>query len=112
MGDILTCWDVQPCVHLLMQRPKFLRPYGTIYQAINTDTLRAQNMETLPYFNQVINSPTHSGTMCFTGFIFGMSEILFMCYGLNPMDKHLPKCLGQGNVFAERLVKLVKSYLI
>ncbi|KAI4998431.1 hypothetical protein ZWY2020_053773 [Hordeum vulgare] len=35
------------------QRPKFLRPYGTIYQAINTDTLRAQNMETLPYFNQV-----------------------------------------------------------
>ncbi|KAM0893623.1 hypothetical protein ACQ4PT_024984 [Festuca glaucescens] len=34
-------------------RPKFLRPYGTIYQAINTDTLRAQNMETLPYFNQV-----------------------------------------------------------
>ncbi|VAH95254.1 unnamed protein product [Triticum turgidum subsp. durum] len=36
-----------------MQRPKFLRPYGMIYQAINTDTLRAQNMETLPYFNQV-----------------------------------------------------------
>jgi len=35
------------------QRPKLLRPYGTIYQAINTDTLRAQNMETLPYFNQV-----------------------------------------------------------
>uniref|UniRef100_A0ACD6A879 Uncharacterized protein n=1 Tax=Avena sativa TaxID=4498 RepID=A0ACD6A879_AVESA len=35
------------------QRPKFLRPNGTIYQAINTDTLRAQNMETWPYFNQV-----------------------------------------------------------
>ncbi|XP_052148465.1 probable plastid-lipid-associated protein 4, chloroplastic [Oryza glaberrima] len=35
------------------QRPKFLRPFGTIYQAINTDTLRAQNMETWPYFNQV-----------------------------------------------------------
>ncbi|KAM3310674.1 hypothetical protein ACQJBY_031384 [Aegilops geniculata] len=35
------------------QRPKFLRSFGTIYQAINTDTLRAQNMETLPYFNQV-----------------------------------------------------------
>uniref|UniRef100_A0A0A9CHX4 Plastid lipid-associated protein/fibrillin conserved domain-containing protein n=1 Tax=Arundo donax TaxID=35708 RepID=A0A0A9CHX4_ARUDO len=34
-------------------RPKFLRPYGKIYQAINTDTLRAQNMETWPYFNQV-----------------------------------------------------------
>ncbi|KQK13564.1 probable plastid-lipid-associated protein 4, chloroplastic [Brachypodium distachyon] len=35
------------------QRPKFLRPFGTIYQAINADTLRAQNMETWPYFNQV-----------------------------------------------------------
>ncbi|XP_058089681.1 probable plastid-lipid-associated protein 4, chloroplastic isoform X2 [Magnolia sinica] len=35
------------------QRPKFLRPNGKIYQAINADTLRAQNMETWPYFNQV-----------------------------------------------------------
>ncbi|XP_042431355.1 probable plastid-lipid-associated protein 4, chloroplastic isoform X2 [Zingiber officinale] len=35
------------------QRPKFLRPNGKIYQAINVDTLRAQNMETWPYFNQV-----------------------------------------------------------
>uniref|UniRef100_A0A0E0KHZ4 Plastid lipid-associated protein/fibrillin conserved domain-containing protein n=1 Tax=Oryza punctata TaxID=4537 RepID=A0A0E0KHZ4_ORYPU len=35
------------------ERPKFLRPFGTIYQAINADTLRAQNMETWPYFNQV-----------------------------------------------------------
>ncbi|XP_062214849.1 probable plastid-lipid-associated protein 4, chloroplastic [Phragmites australis] len=34
-------------------RPKFLRPFGKIYQAINTDTLRAQNIETWPYFNQV-----------------------------------------------------------
>ncbi|KAL5209975.1 hypothetical protein ABZP36_005598 [Zizania latifolia] len=34
-------------------RPKFLRPFGVIYQAINADTLRAQNMETWPYFNQV-----------------------------------------------------------
>ncbi|KAF0910179.1 hypothetical protein E2562_001390 [Oryza meyeriana var. granulata] len=40
------------------ERPKFLRPFGTIYQAINTDTLRAQNMETWPYFNQVISSKT------------------------------------------------------
>nr|CAD1822449.1 unnamed protein product [Ananas comosus var. bracteatus] len=38
---------------LQTQRPKFLRPNGKIYQAINTDTLRAQNMETWPYFNQV-----------------------------------------------------------
>ncbi|CAN6292192.1 unnamed protein product [Urochloa humidicola] len=36
-----------------MQRPKYLRPFGKIYQAINADTLRAQNMETWPYFNQV-----------------------------------------------------------
>ncbi|WOK97695.1 putative plastid-lipid-associated protein 4, chloroplastic [Canna indica] len=38
---------------LQVQRPKFLRPNGKIYQAINADTLRAQNMETWPYFNQV-----------------------------------------------------------
>ncbi|XP_068649864.1 probable plastid-lipid-associated protein 4, chloroplastic [Aristolochia californica] len=38
---------------LATQRPKFLRPNGKIYQAINADTLRAQNMETWPYFNQV-----------------------------------------------------------
>ncbi|KAJ3672936.1 hypothetical protein LUZ60_006310 [Juncus effusus] len=38
---------------LATQRPKFLRPNGKIYQAINTDTLRAQNMETWPYFNQI-----------------------------------------------------------
>ncbi|KAK6143746.1 hypothetical protein DH2020_024094 [Rehmannia glutinosa] len=36
----------------LWQRPKFLRPNGKIYQAINVDTLRAQNMETWPFFNQ------------------------------------------------------------
>lgn len=38
---------------LQSQRPKILRPKGKIYQAINADTLRAQNMETWPYFNQV-----------------------------------------------------------
>ncbi|ONM08373.1 putative plastid-lipid-associated protein 4 chloroplastic [Zea mays] len=35
------------------QRPKYLRPFGKIYQSINADNLRAQNMETWPYFNQV-----------------------------------------------------------
>ncbi|XP_052206061.1 probable plastid-lipid-associated protein 4, chloroplastic [Diospyros lotus] len=34
------------------QRPKLFRPNGKIYQAINVDTLRAQNMETWPFFNQ------------------------------------------------------------
>lgn len=38
---------------LKRQRPNFLRPNGQIYQAINTDTLRAQNLETWPFFNQV-----------------------------------------------------------
>ncbi|XVE67349.1 hypothetical protein DITRI_Ditri08aG0153500 [Diplodiscus trichospermus] len=37
---------------LKTKRPKFLRPNGKIYQAINLDTLRAQNMETWPFFNQ------------------------------------------------------------
>ncbi|KAJ4717022.1 Plastid-lipid associated protein PAP / fibrillin family protein [Melia azedarach] len=37
---------------LQTKRPKFLRPNGKIYQAINVDTLRAQNIETWPFFNQ------------------------------------------------------------
>ncbi|KDP38889.1 hypothetical protein JCGZ_05046 [Jatropha curcas] len=37
---------------LQTQRPKFLRS-RTNYQAINADTLRAQNMESFPFFNQV-----------------------------------------------------------
>eukprot|EP00249_Psilotum_nudum_P037135 c959_g1_i1 orf=41-724(+) len=38
---------------LKKQWPKVLRPGGSIFQAINADTLRAQNLETWPYFNQV-----------------------------------------------------------
>uniref|UniRef100_A0A5B7B516 Plastid lipid-associated protein/fibrillin conserved domain-containing protein n=1 Tax=Davidia involucrata TaxID=16924 RepID=A0A5B7B516_DAVIN len=37
---------------LQTQRPKFLRS-RTNFQAINADTLRAQNMESWPFFNQV-----------------------------------------------------------
>ncbi|KAG8364113.1 hypothetical protein BUALT_Bualt19G0093000 [Buddleja alternifolia] len=37
---------------LQTERPKIFRPNGKIYQAINVDTLRAQNMETWPFFNQ------------------------------------------------------------
>ncbi|PWA65525.1 plastid lipid-associated protein/fibrillin conserved domain-containing protein [Artemisia annua] len=37
---------------LQTKRPKILRANGKIYQAINVDTLRAQNMETWPFFNQ------------------------------------------------------------
>lgn len=39
---------------LQTQRPKLLRPNGKIYQAINVDTLRAQNIETWPFYNQVL----------------------------------------------------------
>ncbi|KAD2393884.1 hypothetical protein E3N88_40861 [Mikania micrantha] len=38
---------------LQTKRPKILRANGKIYQAINVDTLRAQNMETWPFFNQL-----------------------------------------------------------
>nr|GMC78564.1 probable plastid-lipid-associated protein 4, chloroplastic isoform X1 [Ipomoea batatas] len=38
---------------LQTRRPKVFRPNGKIYQAINVDTLRAQNMETWPFFNQL-----------------------------------------------------------
>ncbi|KAH7518793.1 hypothetical protein FEM48_Zijuj09G0208700 [Ziziphus jujuba var. spinosa] len=37
---------------LQTQRPKFLRSTAN-YQAINLDTLRAQNMESWPFFNQI-----------------------------------------------------------
>ncbi|KAH6813533.1 Plastid-lipid associated protein PAP / fibrillin family protein [Perilla frutescens var. frutescens] len=37
---------------LQTERPKIFRPNGKIYQAINLDTLRAQNIETWPFFNQ------------------------------------------------------------
>ncbi|KAL8222728.1 hypothetical protein R6Q57_020127 [Mikania cordata] len=37
---------------LQTKRPKILRANGKIYQTINVDTLRAQNMETWPFFNQ------------------------------------------------------------
>ena len=93
--------------HLLLQRPKYLRPFGKIYQAINADTLRAQNMETWPYFNQVIfhqnlfqctftfksgicNSflcygakNSNLGTKGFTAFLWHVAEpeIFFMCNG-------------------------------
>jgi len=35
------------------KRPPFLRPFGPIFQSIDTATLRARNQETLPFFNSV-----------------------------------------------------------
>ncbi|KAK9286814.1 hypothetical protein L1049_015219 [Liquidambar formosana] len=46
---------------LQTQRPKFLRS-STNYQAINLDTLRAQNMESWPFFNQVTANLTPLNT--------------------------------------------------
>lgn len=45
LNDLLT-------MHASRQRPKFLRSRVN-YQAINVDTLRAQNMESFPTLNQV-----------------------------------------------------------
>ena len=39
---------------VLLQRPAVLRPNGPIYQAIDATTLQARNIETWPFFNQVI----------------------------------------------------------
>eukprot|EP00250_Pteridium_aquilinum_P018597 c24132_g2_i1 orf=52-786(+) len=41
---------------LKKQRPRFFRSMGPMFQAINNDTLRAQNLETWPFFNQVTAS--------------------------------------------------------
>lgn len=93
--------------HFLLQRPKYLRPFGKIYQSINADNLRAQNMETWPYFNQVIFARTccgvllaflslqHSSIPFFVmkrrvliwerhavPFVWHVAEIFLMCYGL------------------------------
>lgn len=44
-------------IFTLWQRPKFLRS-RTNYQAINADTLRAQNIESGGFFNQVSLTPS------------------------------------------------------
>ncbi|KAK8444360.1 hypothetical protein SEVIR_9G123100v4 [Setaria viridis] len=46
-------WELLYTTSTSILQPQYLRPFGKIYQAINADTLRAQNMETWPYFNQV-----------------------------------------------------------
>ncbi|CAM6100220.1 unnamed protein product [Calypogeia fissa] len=56
---------------LKQSRPAFLRPNGPIFQAINVDTLRAQNLETWPYFNQVTaNLQPVSGSKVIVNFDF------------------------------------------
>lgn len=51
----INCFFYAPSIlffFFFLQRPKFLRSRVN-YQAINVDTLRAQNMESFPTFNQV-----------------------------------------------------------
>uniref|UniRef100_A0A0D9VXZ1 Plastid lipid-associated protein/fibrillin conserved domain-containing protein n=1 Tax=Leersia perrieri TaxID=77586 RepID=A0A0D9VXZ1_9ORYZ len=72
------------------KRPKLLRPFGTIYQAINTDTLRAQNMETWPYFNQIPIKAPGSGK--------GELEITYL-------DEELRASRGdKGNLFILKMI--------
>ncbi|KAK4378653.1 hypothetical protein RND71_000515 [Anisodus tanguticus] len=73
---------------LLWQRPKFLRPNGKIYQAINADTLRAQNIETA-----IFQSDTHKSR----GSGRGQLEITYL-------DEELRISRGnQGNLFILRM---------
>ncbi|KAE8009080.1 hypothetical protein FH972_005534 [Carpinus fangiana] len=75
---------------LQTQRPKFLRPNGKIYQAINVDTLRAQNMETWPFFNQIPIKSPGSGR--------GQLEITYL-------DEELRVSRGdRGNLFILKMV--------
>ncbi|KAF8013998.1 hypothetical protein BT93_I1760 [Corymbia citriodora subsp. variegata] len=75
---------------LQTQRPKFLRPNGKIYQAINVDTLRAQNMETWPFFNQIPIKNPGSGR--------GQLEITYL-------DEELRISRGdKGNLFILKMV--------
>ncbi|XP_062175874.1 probable plastid-lipid-associated protein 4, chloroplastic isoform X2 [Alnus glutinosa] len=74
---------------LQTQRPKFLRSSAN-YQAINVDTLRAQNMESWPFFNQIpIKAP---------GRARGELEITYL-------DEELRVSRGdKGNLFILKMV--------
>ncbi|RVW79794.1 putative plastid-lipid-associated protein 4, chloroplastic [Vitis vinifera] len=63
---------------LQTQRPKFLRPNGKIYQAISVDTLRAQNMETWPFFNQVLSSYSQTASYFLLLFIIDQVNLFPM----------------------------------
>ena len=77
--------------HFLLQRPKYLRPFGKIYQAINADTLRAQNMETYPYFNQVIFARTCCSVLL--AFFPPLAFLNpFLCYEAKSSDLGTTRC--------------------
>ncbi|XP_027160441.1 probable plastid-lipid-associated protein 4, chloroplastic isoform X1 [Coffea eugenioides] len=97
------------------QRPKLLRPNGKMYQAINVDTLRAQNMETWPFFNQatanLVPLNTRRVAVKFDSFkIAGVIPIMERGSGrgeleITYLDEELRISRGnQGNLFILRMV--------
>ncbi|XP_071724957.1 probable plastid-lipid-associated protein 4, chloroplastic [Rutidosis leptorrhynchoides] len=100
---------------LQTNRPKFLRPNGKIYQAINLDTLRAQNIETWPFFNQatanLVPLSTSKVAVKFDYFkIFGLIRIKNPGSGrgqieITFLDEELRITRGnRGNLFILRMV--------
>ncbi|KAM7250170.1 hypothetical protein ACFE04_022053 [Oxalis oulophora] len=100
---------------LQTNRPKFLRPNGSIYQAINIDTLRAQNIETWPFFNQatadLVPLSTRKVAVKFDYFkIFGLISIKNPGSGrgqieITYVDEELRITRGnRGNLFILKMV--------
>ncbi|KAM0036279.1 putative plastid-lipid-associated protein [Helianthus debilis subsp. tardiflorus] len=95
--------------------PKILRANGKIYQAINVDTLRAQNMETWPFFNQATANlvPLNNKRVAvkFDAFkVFGLIPIKARGSGrgqleITYLDEELRISRGnEGNLFILRMV--------
>ncbi|MFS7919494.1 putative plastid-lipid-associated protein [Helianthus anomalus] len=100
---------------LQTKRPKILRANGKIYQAINVDTLRAQNMETWPFFNQATANlvPLNNKQVAvkFDAFkVFGLIPIKARGSGrgqleITYLDEELRISRGnEGNLFILRMV--------
>ncbi|XP_076947470.1 putative plastid-lipid-associated protein 4, chloroplastic [Bidens hawaiensis] len=100
---------------LQTKRPKILRANGKIYQAINVDTLRAQNMETWPFFNQATANlvPLNAKRVAvkFDAFkVFGLIPIRARGSGrgqleITYLDEELRISRGnEGNLFILRMV--------
>nr|XP_043627413.1 probable plastid-lipid-associated protein 4, chloroplastic isoform X3 [Erigeron canadensis] len=100
---------------LQTKRPKILRANGKIYQAINLDTLRAQNMETWPFFNQATANlvPLNAKRVAvkFDAFkVFGLIPIKARGSGrgqleITYLDEELRISRGnEGNLFILRMV--------
>ncbi|MFS7919496.1 putative plastid-lipid-associated protein [Helianthus anomalus] len=100
---------------LQTKRPKILRANGKIYQSINVDTLRAQNMETWPFFNQATANlvPLNNKRVAvkFDAFkVFGLIPVKARGSGrgqleITYLDEELRISRGnEGNLFILRMV--------